>query len=183
MTSRLKTVGRYLLRLSQRTGVILMLAAISGCAMVGGAVKAVASSTTNLFSGPPGMSLLDWKSITLVAASDVNQNSPVALDMVLVRDEATLGKLLTLSASKWFSSKEELMKTYPNTMNVRSWELVPQQVLQLGEGALGSQRVAGILLYANYLSLGEHRAQLPQTQEALLVELGARGFTLQTRPR
>lgn len=75
------------------------------------------------------------------------------------------------------------MKTYPNAITLRSWELVPQQVLQLSEEALGSPRVAGMLLYANYLSPGEHRAQLPLAREAFLVELGARGFNVQTRPR
>lgn len=75
------------------------------------------------------------------------------------------------------------MKTYPNTFTVRSWELVPQQVLQLSEEALGSPRVAGMLLYANYLSAGDHRAQLPLGRQAFLIELGERGFLVKTRPR
>ena len=118
-----------------------------------------------------------------MAAPDVNQNSPVALDLVFVRDQATLDKLLTLSAAKWFASKEDLLKTYPNTFTVLNWELVPQQVLQLSEEALGSPRVAGMLLYANYLSVGEHRAQLPLGRQSFLVELGERGFLVKTRPR
>ena len=183
MTPYLKTLSHWLQRCSAWSGAALITLAVSGCAMIGGVANVVASSTANLFSGTLGPSFLDWKALTLVAAPDVNQNSPLALDLVFVRDQATLEKLLSLSASKWFSSKDELMKTYPNAITLRSWELVPQQVLQLSEEALGSPRVAGMLLYANYLSPGEHRAQLPLAREAFLVELGARGFNVQTRPR
>ena len=183
MTPHLKNSSHWFQRYSVWSGAALITLAVSGCAMVGGVANVVASSTANLFSGTPGPSFLDWKALTLVAAPDVNQNSPLALDLVFVRDQATLEKLLSLPASKWFSSKDELMKTYPNAITLRSWELVPQQVLQLSEEALGSPRVAGMLLYANYLSPGEHRAQLPLAREAFLVELGARGFTVQTRPR
>jgi type VI secretion system protein len=160
-----------------------LLITVSGCAMVGGVANVVASSTANLFSATPTASFLDWKAMTLVAAPDVNQNSPLALDLVFVRDQATLDKLLTLPAAKWFASKDELQKTYPNTMTVRSWELVPQQVLQLNEEALGSPRVAGMVIYADYLSPGDHRARLPLTREAFLVNLDSRSFSVQARPR
>lgn len=160
-----------------------VLGAVSGCAMVGGVANVVASSTANLFSGATNPSFLDWKAVTMVAASNVNQNSPLAVDLVFVRDAATLEKLLTLTAAKWFASKDELLKTYPNTMTIKSWELVPQQVLQLREEALGSPRVAGMVLFADYLSPGDHRAQLPLGREAFLVALGARSFSVQTRPR
>lgn len=183
MTPYLKNLTYWLQRYSVWSGAALIALAVSGCAMVGGVANVVASSTANLFSGTSGPSFLDWKALTLVAVPDVNQNSPLALDLVFVRDQATLEKLLSLSASKWFSSKDELMKTYPNAITLRSWELVPQQVLQLSEEALGSPRVAGVLLYANYLSPGEHRAQLPLAREAFLVELGTRNFNVQTRPR
>ena len=160
-----------------------LLMTLSGCAMVGGVANVVASSTANLFSATPTAAFLDWKAMTLVAAPDVNQNSPLALDLVFVRDQATLDKLLTLPAAKWFASKDELQKTYPNTMTVRSWEMVPQQVLQLSEEALGSPRVAGMVLYADYLTPGDHRARLPLTREAFLINLDSRSFSVLARPR
>ena len=183
MSTDLHFSSHRLLRWSLRACLACMLMIVSGCTMMGGVANVVASSTANLFSGTPGPSFLDWKAMTLVATPDLNQNSPLALDLVFVRDQATLDKLLTLPASKWFASKEELMKTYPNTFTVRSWEVVPQQVLQLSEEALGSPRVAGMLLYADYLSVGEHRAQLPLGRQAFLVELGERSFLVKTRPR
>jgi len=160
-----------------------VLGSTSGCAMVGGMANVVASTTANLFSGPPGPSFLDWKAITLVAATDVNQNSPLALDLVFVNDSAALEKLLTMPAAKWFASKDELLKTYPNALIIKSWELVPQQVLQLSEEALGSPRVAGMVLFANYFTPGDHRAQLPLGRVAFLVDLNARSFSVKTKPR
>lgn len=151
--------------------------------MMGSVANVVASSTANMFSGSAGPSFLDWQAISLVAAPDLNQNSPLALDLVFVRDQATLDVLLALPASKWFGSKASLMKTYPNAFTVRSWELVPNQLLQLSEQELGSPRVAGMLMYADYISPGEHRAQLPLSRVAYLVELGAFDFAIKTRPR
>jgi type VI secretion system protein len=164
-------------------GLVAMTGLMQGCAMLGSMTNVVVSSTANLFSGAPSPSFLDWKAITVIAAPDANQNSPLALDLVFVRDSTTLEKLLTLPASRWFSSKQELQNTYPNAIVIRSWELVPQQILQLSEDDLGSPRVAGMLVYADYLGPGDHRIQLPLTKESFLVELGARSFTVQKRPR
>jgi len=159
------------------------LGSLSGCAMIGSMANVVASSTANLFTGTPGPSFLDWKAMTLVAASDVNQNSPLALDLVFVRDPAALEKILTMPAAKWFASKDEILKTYPNAITIKSWELVPQQVLQLSEEALGSPRVTGMVLFADYIAPGDHRAQLPLGSSAFLVDLGARSFSVKTKPR
>lgn len=184
MTTNLSNVFQHRLpRWPAGLAMAWVLVSACGCSMLGGVANVVASSTANLFSGTPGPSFLDWKAITMVAAPDLNQNSPLALDLVFVRDPATLEKLLTLPATKWFASKDELMKTYPNAMTVKSWELVPQQVLQLSEEALGSPRVAGMVLFADYLNPGDHRAQLPLAREAFLVDLGARSFSVKTRPR
>jgi len=160
-----------------------VLGSTSGCAMLGGMANVVASTTANLFSAPPEPSFLDWNAITLIAAADVNQNSPLALDLVFVRDSAALEKLLTMPAAKWFSSKEEILKTYPNALTIKSWELVPQQVLQVSEEELGSPRVAGMVLFADYFTPGDHRAQLPMDRVAFLVDLGARSFSVKTKPR
>jgi hypothetical protein len=40
-----------------------------------------------------------------------------------------------------------------------------------------------MVLFADYLSPGDHRASLPLARDAFLVELGVRSFSVQTRPR
>ena len=164
-------------------GLVALTGLLQGCAMLGGMANVAASSATNLFSDGPTPSFLDWKAMTVIAAPDANQDSPLSFDLVFVRDSATLEKLLAVPASRWFSSKQELQNTYPNAILIRSWELVPQQILQLSEDDLGSPRVAGILIYADYLGPGDHRIQLPRTRESFLVELGPHSFSVRTRPR
>jgi hypothetical protein len=40
-----------------------------------------------------------------------------------------------------------------------------------------------MVIYADYLSPGDHRARLPLTREAFLVKLDSRSFSVQARPR
>lgn len=162
---------------------LIATAALSGCSTLGSIAKVIASSSADAFGGPPSASYLDWKGMTVIAQPDANLNSPVALDLVFVRDFATLEKLSALPAARWFATRQELQKTFPENFTVRSWELVPRQVLQLTEEELGSPRVAGVLIFADYLSPGEHRAQLPNVRGGFMVDLGATGFTAVTRPR
>lgn len=165
---------------------MVLLAAVvvlPGCSTLGSVAKVVASSAAGAFSGAPSASYLDWKGMTVIAQPEANLNSPVAMDLVFVRDFATLEKLSALPASRWFGTRQDLQKTYPESFSVRSWELVPRQVLQLSEDELGSPRVAGVLIFADYLTPGEHRAQLPNVRNSFMVDLGATGFTAVTRPR
>lgn len=162
---------------------LLAAGALSGCSTVGSVAKVIAASTADAFSGGPSASYLDWKGMTVIAQPEANQNSPVALDLVFVRDAATLEKLSALPAARWFATRSDLQKTYPEGFTLRSWELVPRQVLQLTEEQLGSPRVAGVLIFADYLSPGEHRALLPNVRNGFLVDLGASGFTAVARAR
>ncbi|PXW97485.1 type VI secretion system protein [Sphaerotilus hippei] len=171
--SRAPAAGR-LLRLACGLAAL----ALAGCGTVGGVASVLASSTANAFSAPPGPAYLDWKGLLVVADADANQNSPVALDIVFVRDMATLERLGGLSAARWFATRTEQLSTDPDGLTVRSVELVPRQVLRLPEKELGSPRVAGVLLFADYMTPGEHRARLPKLPDGTLVRLGARTFTL-----
>ena len=47
---------------------------------------------------------VDWSELTLSAAPNANQNSPVAVDVVMVLDDAMLGRLTELTAAKWFGA-------------------------------------------------------------------------------
>lgn len=155
---------------------------LGGCGTVGAVANVVASSTANAFSAGPAPAYLDWKGLLLLAEADANQNSPVALDLVFVRDTATLDKLTALPASRWFATRDELRRLYPEALSVRSVEIVPRQMLRLSEAELGSPRVAGVLLFADYATPGDHRARLPALREGALVRLGARGFTVSDHP-
>ena len=40
-----------------------------------------------------------------------------------------------------------------------------------------------MVLYADYLTPGDHRARLPLTREAFFINLDSRSFSVQARPR
>ena len=151
---------------------------LGGCGTVGSVANVLASATAEAFSSEPRPAYLDWHGLMIAADADANLNSPVALDIVFVRDLATLEKLQALPAAKWFAGRAELQRTFPDALVVRSLELVPRQTLRLSEKDLGSPRVAGVLLYADYATPGDHRVRLAALRDGALVRLGARGFTV-----
>lgn len=146
---------------------VLILAPLPGCSSAG----------LNLF-GPAGTAYLDWKGLLVTAESDANQNSPVALDIVFIADPAMLEKLSALPASRWFAVRQDYLKTYPTALSAYSLELVPGQTRLLSAKELGSPRVAGVLLFADYGTPGEHRLRLPPVPAGGQVLLGERSFTV-----
>ncbi len=156
----------------------VLISLLCGCSTVGSVTSVVASSVANTFAGEPQPAYLDWKGLMIAADPNANANSAIALDIVFVRDKQTLEKLLVVPAASWFATRAELQRTFPEALIVRSLELVPSQTLRLTEAELGSPRVAGVLLFANYLSPGEHRLRLPTLRNGALVRLGPAEFTV-----
>lgn len=162
---------------------LVLFTGLGGCSTLGSVAKVIGSSAAEAFDGGPSASYLDWKGMTVIAQPDANLNTPVAIDLVFIRDVVTFEKLSILPATRWFATRKDLQKTYPESLTVRSWELVPRQILQLTDQEIGSPRVAGVLIFADYLSAGEHRAQLPNIRDSFMIDLGATDFTVITRPR
>lgn len=121
---------------------------------------------------------LAWKEVVIAAAEGANQNSPVAVDIVFALEESSIEKLAGLTASKWFASRADLMKTFPGTLSYKSWELTPGQVLRLPGSAFGSPNVVAVFVFADYLAPGEHRVRVEQLQNGIIVQLGPRGFSV-----
>jgi type VI secretion system protein len=149
---------------------------LAGCSTVTGAVKGVVNKAMNLvtFKG----TRLAWSQVVIAAADGANLNSPVAVDIVLVVDEAALEKLAALPASKWFQARADMLRTFPGTYIYKSWEVAPGQTLRLPGDSFGSPSVVGVFVFADYLTPGEHRMRVEQLQDGIIVELGARGFTV-----
>ena len=150
-----------------RRGVLLavsMAALLAGC----GATRA-------LFG--PSMASPGWKSLTLRAADDANNNSALAVDVVLVKDQAMLDSLLAMPASKWFASRAELQRTFPEALTVYAYELVPSQTIKLNDKKWSDQKAWAALVFAGYANVGEHRARLLLNASGYVVQLNAQGFS------
>ncbi|BDB30025.1 hypothetical protein CTP10_R74410 (plasmid) [Cupriavidus sp. P-10] len=121
-----------------------------------------------------------WKQVVLNAADDANGNSPVAVDVVLVSDEALQGRLVELPASKWFAGRTDLSNTYPGSLRFRSWELVPGQRLEVPPQEFEGPRVTAVFVFANYPEPGAHRVRIDQFSGTLAVQLSSSAVSVST---
>ncbi|MYN18836.1 hypothetical protein GTP81_18975 [Rugamonas sp. FT107W] len=141
-----------------------LLCALAGC----GATRA-------LFG--PSMASPGWKTLTLRAADDANSNSALAVDVVLVKDPAVLDALVAMPASKWFATRAELQRTFPEALTVYQYELVPAQTIKLNDKKWSDQKAWAALVFAGYSNAGEHRERLLLNASAYVVQLNAQGFS------
>lgn len=149
------------------TGIILLLALCTGgCGMP----KRQFASLTGLG---------DKLSLQVTTSNGANQNSPVAMDVVLVSDKKLLGVLDKLSASDWFQKRAQIELDHPGKIQVLTdLQLVPGQRYGPVKLKFNPRFVAGIL-FANYFTPGAHRAVI-DIHKPLVVNLKEGNFTLQT---
>ena len=119
-----------------------------------------------------------WSEVTFTASDDANNNSPVAVDVVLVSDPAMLARLAEMPASKWFAARDDLVSTYPKNLRYRSWEIVPGQHMDVSGDAFAGSRVAGAFVFANYQDPGAHRARIEQFSGRMVVQLDSNNLTV-----
>jgi type VI secretion system protein len=157
-------------------GLALAAGGLPGCSTVTGAVKGAVNKAMNLvtFKG----TRLAWQEVVIAAAEGANLNSPVAVDIVLVLEEPALEKLAALPAAKWFQVRSDMLRTFPGTYIYKSWEVAPGQTLRLPGETFGTPSVVGVFVFADYLTPGEHRMRVEQLQDGIIVQLGARGFSV-----
>lgn len=148
---------------------LMLTAALPGCGVVAG--------TRSLFGLNPKPVAPEWKTLALRAAEDANANSALAVDVVLVKDATVLESLLAMPASKWFASREDLKRSFPEALTVYSYELVPAQTIKLNDKLWREQNAWAALVYASYPTPGEHRARMLLSAPGYVVQLGAQGFS------
>ena len=113
-------------------------------------------------------------------AGDANDNSAVAVDLVVVYDGRLIDSLLKLRAADWFRQKRQFVKDHPGQLDVHGWEWVPSQ----GVGELSVSYQAGarkLVLFADYGTEGDHRALLDPQRPFKLV-LGNIDFAVEAAP-
>jgi len=98
-----------------------------------------------------------------------NQNQPIAVDVLLVRDKDLIKKLMTLTAADWFERRSQFARDYPDRKDLivyhREW--VPGQIIPCSSIPLSPTPKATIL-FANYFSKGDHRARLVNGKSAAI---------------
>jgi len=100
--------------------------------------------------------------IAIAVADEANENAPIALDLVHVSERPPLaGTIADLSAAQWFERRAQYERDWPRDLDIRSWEVVPGQILP--EERLPSPAVSSeAFLFALYHAPGTHRARLAE---------------------
>jgi type VI secretion system protein len=114
-------------------------------------------------------------------AGDANQNSPLAVDLLVVSNEQALADALKLTAHDWFEKRAEFQRDHPKSYVSWSWEWVPGQDVPPQKLSFGVGARAGIL-FADYLSPGSHRVRFDPHQNVRL-RLAATDFSLEPSSR
>jgi type VI secretion system protein len=125
---------------------------LAGCGLFGGGPKAVAP---------------DWKKLQIVTAPDANNNSPVAIDVVLITDRALVNGVSALTAAQYFAARDDMRRSQPDALLVQSLELPPGQSFDIDPKPFRAKKGWAALMFANYGTPGAHR---------FLLQLGSSGY-------
>lgn len=112
---------------------------------------------------------LTFESVSLTAVEAANDNTPVAVDLLLVRDQALVDKLLALTAAQWFQQRAQFEADYPKDLSVYGWEIVPGQTL---EDKIPSTPPAWAgIVFTSYHTAGAHRLRVFPAEKGPSVSL------------
>ncbi len=94
-------------------------------------------------------------------AENVNLNSPIAVDLVVVYEEKLQERLLVTTSREWFENKEQIKRDYMEGegLDFWSWEWVPGQQVPVQKFPLKPSAEAAFI-FADYLTPGAHRYRI-----------------------
>lgn len=103
---------------------------------------------------------LEIETVSIYADPDANQNSAIAVDLVLVYNQELAKTIGKLTAAKYFAMSKQLLLDNPTLLDIWHWELVPGQIVEDFEPPQDNGEAFAGYVFANYLSPGEHRIKI-----------------------
>lgn len=107
----------------------------------------------------PGLSKPSPLHLQVRVLNTANQNSPIAVDVVAIRNKQLVPAIAQLTAAQWFQQKRQILRDHPDQLNIHSWEWVPGQDVQPLKTPMPGG-VKQVVVFANYSGPGAHRALL-----------------------
>jgi type VI secretion system protein len=157
---------------------LLLILGLAGCSKS----KAVVDSTKKAADKVVQKVTLRPSPLDLKVGIDpaANGNSPVALDVVLIKDKNFWKTAPSMSAKDWFAQRGDLERRYRTKLEVRSWEWVPGQPIPPINVKV-PRRFKGAMVFADYPSPGTHSAPIPLGGK-VVISLQRDDFVMETKP-
>jgi type VI secretion system protein len=103
----------------------------------------------------------ETESVKLAAAPDANNDFPVAVDLVAVKDPGFVKVLAQTKASAWFAQRGNFIQQNVEAIDVKHFELVPGQSISDIEYSYDDRRTyEAIFVFAGYRSASAHRVRI-----------------------
>lgn len=132
--------------------VLFMLFTLSACSGTKGLLKSIGGGSDNSI-----------KAIALESSINSNMDTPVAIDLLFIKDESIGPLLLALNGPLWFKDKSALLKRYEKSIDIVSLEVVPLTLIDKVELPKNHTSAKSILMFANYRNIsGQFVADISQ---------------------
>lgn len=137
--------------------------AFSGC--VSGA------KLSQIYDGAVGILLpqKQLKEVTLTSTPDLNDNSPVAVDIVSISSDEISRALEGLTASQWFNQRDQIKQQFNDNIVISSWEIVPSQRIGGQQLPLISKPYVNTFVFVNYNNQSTNRTMIKDTEYITIV--------------
>jgi type VI secretion system protein len=121
----------------------------------------------------------DKLNVKVDISQNANTNSPIALDVILVYDEALLKQLIKMPSREWFEKREQITRDHikGDGLDYWAWEFVPGQNVETQILPLKPKAKGGIV-FANYFTPGEHRFRIDPFKD-FIIHLNEKLFTVE----
>lgn len=106
--------------------------------------------------------------ITVDVVAQANNDTPIALDFVLVRTKELALSVNTLSAKSWFADKHQWLIDHSGQVDAWSYELVPGQHINIDTTPFDGERASALFVFANYQLPGAFRLRLENKRKVVL---------------
>jgi len=92
---------------------------------------------------------------------NANQNSPIAVDLIVVYDETLMGQLMGMTAGEWFEKRSQIRRDYLDGAGFDSWgwEWIPGQKVSVQKLPLKAAAIGGVI-FAKFITPGAHRSRI-----------------------
>lgn len=106
--------------------------------------------------------------LVVQVAPGANDDSPIALDFVLVRDPELVKPISELTAAAWFSGVDQWRMDHERQASITHYELVPGQTLVINQAPFLRARGVALFVFAGYQGPGAHRLRIEHLRQATL---------------